>query len=62
MIVDDSGAVETATKTIPILLQTVDLSIYPEGGELVAGLSNRVYVEALTPAKKPADIRRSDCG
>lgn len=56
MIVDDSGAVETATKTIPILLQTVDLTVYPEGGELVAGLASRVYVEARTPAKKPADF------
>lgn len=56
IIVDDSGAVETATRTIPILLQTVDLSLYPEGGELVAGLLNRVYVEAFTPAKKPADL------
>ncbi|MBC7851955.1 MAG: A-macroglobulin complement component, partial [Pirellulaceae bacterium] len=56
LIVDDSGAVETATKTIPILLQTVDLTVYPEGGELVAGLANRVYVAALTPAKKPADF------
>ncbi|MBI3860859.1 MAG: A-macroglobulin complement component, partial [Planctomycetia bacterium] len=55
-VVDDSGAVETATKTIPILLQTVDLSTYPEGGELVAGLLNRVYVEAFTPARKPADL------
>ncbi len=56
IIVDDSGAVETATKTIPILLQTVDLALYPEGGELVVGLLNRVYVEAFTPARKPADI------
>ena len=56
MIVDDSGAVETATKTIPIVLQTVDLTVYPEGGELVAGLASRVYVEARTPTKKPADF------
>lgn len=54
--VEDGGVVETAAKTIPILLQTVDLSMYPEGGELVAGLPNRVYLSALTPAKKPADI------
>src|SRR5262245_31185665 len=54
--IDDSGAVETAAKTIPILLQTVDLTMYPEGGELVAGLLNRVYVEARTPARKPADL------
>ena len=56
MSITDGGVVETATKTIPILLQTVDLSIYPEGGDLVAGLENRVYIEARTPAQKPADI------
>ena len=56
IIVDDGGAVETAVKTIPILLQTLDLSMYPEGGELIAGLLNRVYVEAFTPARKPADL------
>lgn len=54
--IQDGGVVETATKTIPILLQTVDLTMYPEGGELVAGLPNRVYLAALTPAQKPADI------
>src|SRR6516165_2191935 len=56
LIIEDGGAVETATKTIPILLQTIDLAIYPEGGDLVAGLSNRVYIEGRTPAKKPADM------
>jgi len=55
-IIDDQGIVETATKSLPILLQTVDVTIYPESGELVAGLENRVYVEAFTPTKKPADI------
>lgn len=56
MVIEDGGIVETASKTIPILLQTVDLSMYPEGGDLVAGLPNRVYFEAFTPAKKPADL------
>src|SRR6185436_13814074 len=56
MVIEDGGVVETASKTIPILLQTVDLTMYPEGGELVAGLANRVYFEAFTPAKKPADL------
>ena len=55
-VIEDGGVVETASKTIPILLQTVDLAIYPEGGDLIAGLANRVYFQALTPAKKPADI------
>jgi len=56
MIIEDGGVVETASKTIPILLQTVDLNFYPEGGDLIAGLDNRVYLEARTPAKKPADL------
>jgi len=56
MIIEDGGVLETASNTIPILLQTVDLQMYPEGGQLVAGFPNRVYVEAFTPAKKPADL------
>jgi uncharacterized protein YfaS (alpha-2-macroglobulin family) len=54
--IEDGGVVETAAKTIPILLQTVDLNLYPEGGTLVAGTGNRVYFEARTPAGKPADL------
>jgi hypothetical protein len=54
--IEDGGVVETAAKTIPILLQTLDLAMYPEGGDLVAGLAGRVYFEARTPAQKPADL------
>jgi hypothetical protein len=56
LAIEDGGVLETASKTIPILLQTVDLTLYPEGGALVAGLPNRVYFEAFTPAHKPADL------
>ncbi|MFP6611735.1 MAG: MG2 domain-containing protein, partial [Pirellulales bacterium] len=56
LVIEDGGVVETASKTIPILLQTVDLAMYPESGDLVAGLHSRVYLEAFTPAKKPADL------
>ena len=56
MTVTDGGVVETATKTIPILLQTVDLQLFPEGGDLVAGLPCRVYFEGRQPNGKPADM------
>lgn len=56
LAIEDGGVVESASKTIPILLQTVDLTLYPEGGDLIAGLDNRVYLEAFTPSKKPADL------
>ncbi|ATB42939.1 A-macroglobulin complement component [Cystobacter fuscus] len=54
--IEDGGVVETAAKTLPILLRTLDLQMYPEGGDLVAGLPSRVYFEARTPARKPADL------
>ena len=54
--IQDGGVVETAAKTLPILLQTLDLTLYPEGGALVEGLASRVYFEARTPARKPADL------
>ncbi len=57
LVITDGGVVETASKSIPILLQTVDLKIFPEGGDLVAGLENRVYFQARTPADKPADLK-----
>jgi len=56
-IVEDGGVVETATKTIPILLQTLDISFYPESGDMVAGLPSRVYFEAKQPNRKPADFK-----
>ncbi len=30
--------------------------MYPEGGDLVAGYKNRVYVQTLQPNGKPADV------
>ncbi|MDR0882142.1 MAG: A-macroglobulin complement component [Candidatus Adiutrix sp.] len=56
LAIEDGGVVETAAKTIPILLQTLDLAFYPEGGDLVAGLPGRVYVQARRPDGKPADL------
>ena len=55
-VVDDGGVVETVGKTLPILLQAVDVDVYPEGGDLVHGVPTRVYVEARTPVGDPADI------
>lgn len=55
-VIEDGGVVETANKTIPILLQSMDISFFPEGGDLVADLPCRIYVQAKRPDGKPADI------
>ncbi|MFZ5441999.1 MAG: MG2 domain-containing protein [Myxococcota bacterium] len=54
--IEDGGVIETATKTIPLLVTSFDIALYPEGGDLVAGLPSRVYLEARTLSQKPADI------
>ena len=56
LAINDGGVVETISKTIPILVKSVDVAIYPEGGDLIAGLPGRVYVEARNSNQKPADI------
>jgi hypothetical protein len=53
---DDGGAPEPLVRTIPIVLKRVSVEFFPEGGDLIADLPNRVYFQARTPAGKPADI------
>ena len=55
-VIDDSGVIENASKTIPILLQYIKCNVYPEGGDLVSGVENRIYIEAETPFGEPADL------
>ncbi len=62
LTIQDGGVVETASKTIPILMQTVDIQVFPEGGYLVSGFKNRVYVQANQPNGKPADLEATIVG
>jgi hypothetical protein len=54
--IEDGGVVETASKSIPILVSKVNLQAYPEGGDLVPDVENRVYFEAIAPNGRPADV------
>lgn len=56
MLIRDGGVQESAVKTIPIPRHKLALRFYPEGGRLVAGLSQRLYLEARTAKGKPADV------
>ncbi len=54
----DAGEVaEPIVRTIPVVVKKLRVEFFPEGGELVAGLPNRVYFEARTPLGKPADLQ-----
>ncbi|MDB4956835.1 MAG: A-macroglobulin complement component, partial [Myxococcales bacterium] len=56
ILVEDGGVTESIQKRIPIAMKTLQLAVFPEGGDLVEGLPSRVYFMAKTTIGKPADI------
>lgn len=50
------GINESISRSIPIVLNRISLKFYPEGGDLVEGLPNKVAFKALNEFGKPADI------
>ena len=55
-LVRDGGVLETAAKSLPLVLKDLDIIFYPEGGDMVAGLPNRIYFSANLKNGKPADL------
>ncbi len=56
ILIEDGGVTESISKRIPIILKKLQLSFFPEGGEMVEGLPTRLYFEAKTLLGKPADV------
>ncbi len=56
ILADDSGVMESIQKRIPILMKSMQLSMFPEGGDLIEGVPGRVYFSAKNMIGKPADI------
>ncbi|HEX5062163.1 MAG TPA: MG2 domain-containing protein [Kofleriaceae bacterium] len=56
ILADDGGVTESIQKRIPIVMKTMQLSLFPEGGDLVEGVAGRVYFMAKNTIGKPADI------
>ena len=50
-------ATESVAEVVPVAGRDVLVEFFPEGGTLVAGVPNRVYVRATTPAGRPVEIR-----
>jgi hypothetical protein len=54
---NDGGSIEAITRPIPIVLKKLQVEFFPEGGDLVAGVPNRVYFQVRSPLGKPADLK-----
>jgi alpha-2-macroglobulin-like protein len=55
-IIEDNGVLETASKTIPILINNIEVKCYPEGGDLIEDLQSGLYIECFTKNGEPADL------
>jgi hypothetical protein len=53
---DGVGPTEKLAREVPILVRNIQVDFYPEGGDLIADVQNRVYFQARTLADYPADI------
>jgi len=56
VMISYQGMTESISRSIPIILNNVELTFYPEGGDLVSGLPSKVAFKALNEYGKPADI------
>jgi alpha-2-macroglobulin-like protein len=55
--VTDGGVVETKVEPFVIPVGGVEVAFFPEGGDLVAGLQNRVYAEVTDVLGRPASAQ-----
>ena len=56
VMIDYNGSTESISRSIPIILNQVKFTLYPEGGDLVNGLESNVAFKALNEFGKPADV------
>jgi len=54
--VDYEGQTESISRSVPIVLNHIQLAFYPEGGDLVHGLKTKVAFRAVDENNEPADI------
>lgn len=52
----DLVSAETLVHLVPLADRRMTVEFFPEGGDLIAGVPNRVYFRATTSKGKPADI------
>ncbi len=56
MRIAHKGSTESISRSVPVLLKSLDLQFFPESGNIIAGTSNQVAFKAVNEYGKPADI------
>ena len=56
VLVPHNGLTESISKSVPVVLDIVDLQFLPEGGKLIQGIEGRVAFKAIDEFGKPVDV------
>jgi hypothetical protein len=54
---NDGGSVETIVRPVPVVLSKLEVEFFPEGGDMIAGVPNRIYFQTRTTLGKPAELK-----
>jgi hypothetical protein len=54
---NDGAGPETIVRPIPLVLNRLHVEFFPEGGDLIQGVTNRVYFQARNTLGKPAELK-----
>lgn len=57
VLISYQGQRESIARSIPIVLNDIDLQFFPEGGDAVLGIKQQIAFKALNEFGKPADIK-----
>ncbi len=55
--IQDGSDAEPIVRPIPLVTKTLKVEFFPEGGDMIDGVSGRVYFMVKTPIGKPADLK-----
>lgn len=56
VMIDYEGSQESISRSVPIILNNIDLQFFPEGGDLVQNVHSKIAFKALNEFGKPADV------
>ena len=56
VLIDFEGSTESISRSVPIVLNQISLSFFPEGGDLIADVKSNLAFRAVNEFGKPADI------
>lgn len=56
VLVPHKGTTESISRSVPVVLDTIDLQFFPESGKIIAGTNNKIAFKAINEFGKPVDV------